>query len=154
MIAILHNIRSNHNVGSIFRTADGAGIKKIYLTGITPCPIDRFGRKNKAIAKVSLRAEDYLQWEYKKSATNLLDKLKKEGYKIIAIQQDKMSKPLFSAKIAKPGKIAMIVGNEVKGLPTAGLRRADKIMEIPMRGKKESLNVAVSFGVAAYCFSR
>ena len=150
MIAIINNIRSNYNTGSILRTADGAGIKKVYLTGITPCPIDRFGRKNKALSKVSLGAEDYLQWEHKKSATRTLDKLKKQGYNIIAIEQDKSSKPLFDAKLAKNSKIAIILGNEVKGLSNAILKRADTILEIPMRGKKESLNVSVAFGVAVY----
>jgi len=150
MIAILHNIRSNHNVGSILRTADGVGIEKVYLCGITPSPIDRFGRQNKAIAKVSLNAEDYIEWEYAKSTTKLLDKLKNDGYTIIAIEQHKLSKPLFSLKLAKNSKIALIVGNEVKGLSKAILERSDKIIEIPMHGKKESLNVSVAFGIAAY----
>ncbi|MBU2575811.1 TrmH family RNA methyltransferase [Patescibacteria group bacterium] len=150
MIVILHNIRSNHNVGSIFRTADGAGIEKIYLTGITPSLIDRFGRQNRALSKVSLNAEDYIKWEYTKSAAKLLDKLKAQGYMILALEQNKLSKPLFKLKLAKNSKIALIVGNEIKGLPKTILERSDKILEIPMCGKKESLNVSVAFGIAAY----
>ena len=150
MIAILHNIRSNHNTGSMFRTADAAGVEKIYLIGTTPTPIDRFGRKNKALSKVSLNAEDYLEWEYFKSITKLLQKLKKEKYTILALEQDKLSKPIFSLKLAKNSKIALIVGNEVKGLPKSILERSDKVLDIPMHGKKESLNVSVAFGIAVY----
>ena len=134
----------------MLRTADGAGIKKVYLTGITPCPIDRFGRKNKALSKVSLNAENYLDWEYAKSATKVLDALKKDGYDIIAIEQDNQSKPLFGLTLAKNKKIAIIVGNEVKGLTKAILKRSNKVLEIPMHGKKESLNVSVAFGIAVY----
>ena len=134
----------------MLRTADGAGIKKVYLTGITPTPVDRFGRKNKALSKVSLNAENYLDWEYIKSATKLLGELKEQGYNIIAIEQASTSKPLFSLKLAKKSKIAIIVGNEVKGLSKAILKRCNTILEIPMHGKKESLNVSVAFGIAVY----
>src|SRR3989344_9635940 len=101
MIAILHNIRSNHNVGSMFRTADSLGIEKIYLCGITPSPIDRFGRKNRALAKVSLHAEDYISWEHLESIIELLDILKKQGYDILALEQNPNSAPLERAKFKK-----------------------------------------------------
>jgi tRNA G18 (ribose-2'-O)-methylase SpoU len=152
MIAILHNIRSNHNVGSIFRTADAAGIEKIYLCGITPAPVDRFGRDNKALTKVALGGNEYVDWEYTKSTTKLLDTLKKDKYTILAIEQSKNSKSLYDIKLTKPQrqKTAIIMGNEVKGLPSSILNRANKIIEIPMHGKKESLNVSVAFGIAVF----
>ncbi|MBU1146552.1 TrmH family RNA methyltransferase [Patescibacteria group bacterium] len=149
MVVILHNIRSTHNVGSIFRTADAAGCEKIYLCGITPTPTDRFGRANEKIAKVALGAENWVKWEKISRTTAILDKLKKEGYKIFAIEQSKKSIPYNKLKI-KNFKVALILGAEVDGLPPAVLRRADKILEIPMRGKKESLNVVVAFGIVVF----
>lgn len=152
MVVLLHNLRSLHNVGSIFRTADAAGVKKIYLCGITPAPIDRFGRKRTQLTKVSLGAENYVKWESAKSTPAVIKKLKKQGLKIFAIEQSPKSIPYFKIKISKPdsGKIALIIGNEVKGLPQSVLKRTDKILEIPMKGKKESLNVAVAFGIVVF----
>lgn len=152
MMAILHNIRSNHNVGSIFRTADAVGCQKLYLCGITPAPIDRFGLPNKALAKVALGAEKTVLWEQAKSTLAVLEKLKQGGYTIIAIEQDKKAISLFSQSLKRLAKrkIALILGAEVDGLPPKILAKADVIVEIPMRGKKESLNVAVAFGIAVY----
>jgi len=154
MIAILHNIRSMHNVGSIFRTADAAGIEKLYLCGITPAPKDRFGDWRLQIAKVALGAEKYVPWEKVGSTAHLLKKLKTQGYKIFALEQHKNSIPYYLAKLSKKDlrKTALVVGNEVKGLSPGVLKLADKILEIPMRGKKESLNVAVAFGIVAFHF--
>jgi tRNA G18 (ribose-2'-O)-methylase SpoU len=161
MQIILHNIRSMHNVGSIFRTADAAGCEKIYLCGITPAPIDKFGRKRQPIAKVSLNAEDYIPWEYTKSTTRLIDRLKKDGYTILAVEQSKNSIPYFRfspqsrrGQTSAKSKIALVLGNEIKGLPRSVLNRADKILEIPMRGQKESLNVAVAFGIIVFQLSQ
>lgn len=170
MIIILHNIRSLHNVGSIFRTADAAGVEKIYLCGVTPAPIDSFGRPRQQLTKVSLGAEKYIGWEEVKSTTKLIDKLKKEKYKIFAIEQSKKSIPYCKVKNSSTSpkgsrrKIALVLGNEVSGLPASILKRADKILEIPMRGVmvrqahhprrtghgKESLNVAVAFGIVVF----
>ncbi len=152
MIVILHNIRSMHNVGSIFRTADAAGCEKIYLCGITPAPLDKFGRQRQQITKVSLGAEIYVEWEYFKSTSRLIDKLKKDGYKILAVEQSKDSIPYYKFLPQKksPLKRALVLGNEIKGLPSSILNRADKILEIPMAGKKESLNVAIAFGVIIF----
>ena len=153
MIVILHNVRSLYNVGSIFRTADAVGVSKIYLCGITPKPIDEFGKPRPQLTKVSLGAEKYVEWEYFKSAPKLIDKLKMQGYKIFAIEQSKKSIPYYKAnskaQIAKR-KIALVLGSEIKGLPKSILNRADKILEIPMKGKKESLNVSVAFGIIAF----
>lgn len=151
--AILHNIRSTHNVGSIFRTADGMGLENIYLTGITPSPLDRFGELRKDFTKVSLGAEKYISWEKVKSVNALIKRLKGRGYKVIAVEQHRKSVLYYKAKVKKQDKIALVFGNEVKGIPPSILKMADKIIEIPMLGKKESLNVAVAFGVVAYHFS-
>ena len=150
MIVLLHNIRSLHNVGSIFRTADAVGIKKIYLCGITPAPADVFGRPRQQLTKVSLGAEKYVAWERVKSSVKLIDKLKKDGYKILAIEQAKNATTYHKLKTKRQDKIALIVGSEVKGLPKSILKKADKILEIPMHGRKESLNVSVAFGVVAF----
>jgi len=146
IVVVLHNLRSVYNVGSIFRTADAAGVKKIYLCGITPEPKDRLGKWRKDFAKVSLGAEKYLDWDKVSSATRVLEKLKKEGYKILAVEQSAHSTPYYRYGRSSK-KIVLVFGNEVKGLPPSVLKKADKILEIPMRGKKESLNVSVAFGI-------
>jgi len=152
MVIILENIRSVFNVGSIFRTADAAGVKKIYLCGITPEPVDRFGKIRPQFAKVSLGAEKTVEWEYNKSCANVLCDLKKEKYKIYAVEQDKKSIPYFKVKKTDLDKVALIFGNEVDGISKNILKRADKILEIPMSGKKESLNVSVAAGIAIFNF--
>ncbi len=146
---VLHNVRSVHNVGSIFRTADGAGIKKILLCGITPVPVDRFGRVRPEFAKVALGAEHFVPWEYKRTTALALRALKKEGYFVVAVEQAPRARP-YAALRKKKGKFVLVMGNEVEGLPKRILARADEIVEIPMRGGKESLNVSVAFGVVAY----
>ena len=147
-MVILHNIRSAENVGAMFRTCDAAGVDKIYLTGYTPAPIDRFGRKRKDIAKSALGAEEYVGWEQKKSLPALIANLKKRNYQIIAIEQDEDSINYRRVKLQK--KNAFIVGAEVTGIPKSILKLCDVVAEIPMRGKKESLNVSVSLGIALF----
>ena len=155
MIVILHNIRSLYNVGSIFRTADAAGVKKIYLCGYTPSPKDKFGKYRAQLTKVSLGAERSVKWEKINATSVLIKKLKKDGYKIFAVEQNKKSVPYY--KIPKSyilnSKFCLVMGNEVKGLPKTILKLADKILEIPMKGKKESLNVSVAFGIVAFHFA-
>lgn len=152
MITILDDIRSIYNVASIFRTADAAGIEKIYLSGITPEPKDRFGKWRSQFVKVSLGAEKTAAWEKVKATSKLIDKLKKEGYKIFAVEQSRKSVPYFKFKVKgkRLKKTALVFGNEVKGIRRAILKKADRILEIPMRGNKESLNVAVAFGIVIY----
>jgi len=148
---VLHNIRSLHNVGAIFRTAEGLGVKKIYLTGYTPEPHDIFGKLRKDFTKTALGAEKYLEWEKVKNVFNLLRRLKKEKIQIIALEQSKSS---VNIKKFKPrGKFALILGNEVRGVPKSVLKKCDKIIEIPMRGKKESLNVSVATGIALFAIA-
>ncbi|MDP3953517.1 MAG: TrmH family RNA methyltransferase [bacterium] len=149
MVAVLHNIRSVHNVASIFRTADAVGAEKIYLCGITPGPVDRLGKNRDQFVKVSLGAERTVSYENRVLTGKLLDELKKDGYQILAIEQAKNSVPYYKFKTRKR-KLALVLGSEVTGLSDAILKKADKILEIPMEGTKESLNVAIAFGVVAY----
>lgn len=142
---VLDNIRSAYNVGSIFRTAEGAGVEKIYLCGHTPTPIDRFGRKRKDISKVSLGAD--VKWEYRKDILPLINELKNEAVKVVSVEQDKRS---IDYKNIKLKNVAYIFGNEVNGLDKEVLSQSDLIVEIPMKGKKESLNVAVSVGIVLF----
>ena len=146
---ILHNIRSVHNVGSIFRTADAAGVSKIILSGYTPLPIDRFKRPRTDFAKVSLGAELTIYWEHTETFAEAIDTVKKNGYTVVAIEQDESSTPLFEYKTASQ-KIALVLGNEVDGVLKDELALCDAIVEIPMRGQKESLNVSVSAGIAMF----
>ncbi|OGC88753.1 hypothetical protein A2419_03270 [Candidatus Adlerbacteria bacterium RIFOXYC1_FULL_48_26] len=147
---ILHNIRSVHNVGSIFRTADGAGVSKIILTGYSPSPIDHLGQPRKDFAKVSLGAENMVPWTQLKTIGAAIKQLKKEGFTIVAIELDKKSVNLFKYKPKKGEKLALILGNEVEGVSKPTLKQCDVIAQIPMRGKKESLNVSVAAGVAMF----
>ncbi len=148
MCLLLDNIRSVHNVGSIFRTAETAGISKIYCLGTTPTPLDRFKRKRQDFAKVALGAEELVAWEYVKSGVILVKILKREGFKIIALEQAENS--IDYRKVKATGKILIILGNEVGGVSKGLLNLSDEIAEIPMRGKKESLNVSVAVGIMMY----
>lgn len=152
MIAVLDNIRSVHNVGSIFRTADGAGIQTLYLCGVTPSPVDRFGKIRDDFSKTALGAEKNVAWESVPSTARLLNMLKKKGWHIVVLEQTKGSVPYNKLKTGKKQreKMALVVGNEVSGVSHTALKYANHVIEIPMRGTKESLNVSVSFGIAAY----
>lgn len=157
MIAILHKLRSMHNVGSIFRTADAAGIKKLYLCGFTPSPIDRFGNYRIQISKVALGAEKTIAWEKKSSTIRTINYLKKLRYKIVAIEQNEKSISYLDFfkinKIKKLDKIALVIGNEVAGIDKKILKMCNLILEIPMHGNKKSLNVSVAFGVVSMFIS-
>lgn len=144
---IIHDVRSAHNVGSLFRTADGMGVSKIFLTGYTPAPIDRFGRRNAKIAKVSLGAEDTVPWE-QREITALIKELQGEGIEVAALEQSETSVSLDAYKPTK--SVALIVGSEVGGLPKDILAVSDVTIEIPMKGKKESLNVSNAAAIALY----
>lgn len=154
MVVVLDNIRSIQNVGTIFRTADALRVQKIYLCGITPTPLDEFGRKRQQMTKISLGAEDTIKWEKHKQTFRVLDELKSKGYKIFVVEQDKNSIPYFKAKLPVNKKIALVLGHELKGVTEATLKRADKILEIPMKGSKYSLNVAIAFAIVSYHLSQ
>lgn len=147
-MVVLDNIRSVYNVGSIFRTSDALGVDKMYLCGYTPTPKDRFGRERKDLAKVALGAEKNIEWEYVKDTAELLRKLKKEKYQIVAVEQAENS--VDYKKVRTEKMVALVMGEEVNGLKAEVLKLADVIAEIPMHGKKESLNVSVAFGIAGY----
>lgn len=152
MIVVLDNIRSSQNVGSIFRTGDAVNVEEIYLCGVTPTPLDRFGFENKQLTKVSLKAENYVKWIHLQSLHDAIKILRKNAYTIIALEQNPKSIPYNSEKLKKINweKTALILGQEVEGIDKESLGNADYIIEIPMLGKKESLNVAVAFGIAIY----
>ncbi len=143
---LLHDIRSTHNVGSIFRTADAFGVSKIYLSGYTPTPLDRFGKPRKDVAKVALGAEKTIEWEYIEKPEVMIKKLKKEKFQIVGVEQSEKSVDYKKVKINK--QVLFIVGNEVEGVSKKLLTLCDVVSEIPMKGEKESLNVSVAFGVA------
>lgn len=145
---ILENIRSAYNVGAIFRTADGAGISKIFLVGYTPDPIDRFGRTQPEIRKTSLGASEEIAWEHRANVQNLLQELQADGFQTVAIELGERAVSL--AEYVPTDKVAYILGNEVEGVSIAALDLVDKIVEIPMKGKKESLNVSVAAGIIMY----
>ena len=145
---ILENIRSAYNVGAIFRTADATGVKKIFLVGYTPTPIDRFGRMQKEISKTSLGASEEIEWEHSNDVRVVIEKLKTEKTTIVAIEQTKQSVSLATFKV--PESVAYIMGNEVGGVSDEALALSDVVVDLPMLGQKESLNVSVTAGVVLY----
>ena len=140
---IAHNIRSLHNVGSIFRTADSLGVSKIYLTGYTGAPPDP------KIAKVALGAEEYVPWEKSKSLIRLIKKLRTVGVRTAALENN-VALTVSLQKYKPRFPLALILGEETKGHTKKILELVDDIIEIPMRGKKESLNVSVAAGIAIF----
>ncbi len=154
MIVILDNIRSMHNVGSMFRTADAAGVEKIFLCGITPGPLDKYGRPNSRVTKVSLGAEEFVKWEHAESTLDALNVAKKQDpdIEIYAIELHPDAINYKELTVYNSKKSILILGGEVEGLSPDILKRATKILKIPMLGKKESLNVSVAFGIIAYHF--
>lgn len=147
---VIHNVRSAHNVGSLFRTADGVGVVKIFITGYTGAPVDRFNRKDEKIRKVSLGAEDAVPWE-KREITELITELKQNSVEVVALEQTPRSTPLHEYR--PKGAVALVVGNEVEGVPEEVLALCDTAVEIPMKGKKESLNVSNAGSIALYVVS-
>jgi 23S rRNA (guanosine2251-2'-O)-methyltransferase len=145
---VLHNIRSTYNVGAMFRTADGAGVTHVYLTGYTPLPIDRFGRKRADIAKAALGAEETMSWSHEEDVCALVRSLKTRTITVAAVEQHARSVPYTS--FVPRGPTALVMGAEVTGIPQELLDLADVIIDIPMYGAKESLNVSVAAGIALY----
>jgi len=150
-VLVLDNIRSVENTASIFRTADGLGVRKIYLVGTTPAPLDRFGRPRADFNKVSLGAEKTVEWEYAKEIKEVLLELKSQNFSIISLEQTEKSVDLNGYQA--PEMFALIVGNEVEGVSKTALDLSDACVEIEMRGEKESLNVSVSTGIALYALT-
>lgn len=149
---IAHNIRSAYNVGAILRTADGLGIDKLFLTGYTPAPFDGkstfLTKAQKMIAKTALGAEKSVIWQKSVYVGSLLKKLQKQGFKIVALEQAANSIKIGDYQIE--GKIVLILGNEPKGIEKKLLKHCQTVLEIPMRGKKNSFNVSIAFAIAGY----
>lgn len=156
VILIAHNIRSAHNVGSLLRTADGLGIKEVILSGYTPypkAPRDKrlphiASRVDSQIHKTALGAEKSVKWRQTEGLDDVLGDLNANGYMVLALEQTAGSKPLSEFKVG--GKLALIVGSEVGGIDPKILKLCDDTAEIPMRGRKESFNVAAAAAMALY----
>ena len=149
LYVICHNVRSRENIGSIFRTADAFGVDKVFLTGYTPSP------PHPKISKTALGAEEWVLWEKVFSPTRLIKKLKKESFFIAALEQHPNSFSIGEFKNLKVKKsVVLVLGNEVIGILPRILKQCDAVFEILQRGKKESINVAVAFGIAAFLLTR
>lgn len=145
---IIENVRSAYNVGAMFRTADGAGVTKIFLVGYTPTPIDRFGRVQSEISKTSLGASEIILWEAVEDSVTVINQLKAAGCLTVAIEQSPKSVSLTDFVV--PDKVAYVMGNEVGGVEAGTLAVVDQVVDIPMQGMKESLNVSVAAGIVMY----
>jgi 23S rRNA (guanosine2251-2'-O)-methyltransferase len=149
---IAHNIRSAHNVGAIFRTCDGAGVAKIYLSGYSQQPApekkENKTKPEKMLEKTALGAELSVTWECAEDLPELIEKLKKAGVTIVALEKTQTSVDIRKFQPSFP--MALILGHEVDGVKDAILEVCDAVIEIPMRGQKESLNVSVATGIAIY----
>ncbi|HBI01584.1 MAG TPA: RNA methyltransferase [Flavobacterium sp.] len=144
IIIILDDIRSLHNIGSVFRTSDAFLIEKIYLCGITATP------PNKEIHKTALGATDTVTWEYQKEVLTVIDQLKAENISVFAIEQVENSIMLNEFEVEKEKKYALIFGNEVKGVSQQAIEKCDGVIEIPQLGTKHSLNISVSAGIVVW----
>ena len=144
VIVILDNIRSAHNVGSVFRTCDAFLIDKIILCGITAIP------PNKEIRKTALGSSESVDWRYYKNTEEVIMKLKKKDYQIIAVEQANKSIKLESFRPENEKKYAIIFGNEIKGISQKIIDKSDSVIEIPQFGTKHSLNVSVSAGIVIW----
>jgi len=157
IIVIAHNIRSTHNIGSIFRTCEGFGVSKIIISGYSPYPklpietrLPHIEAKLTAqIHKTALDAESMVPFEYQEIPN--LSQLKEQGFTIIGLEQDKRS--ILLQNYTAPKKIALLLGEEVKGITDDLRNQCDDLVEIPMVGRKESFNVSVAAGIALYGLS-
>jgi len=156
LVLVAHNVRSSHNVGSLLRTADGLGVQTVYLTGYTPYPAsqndDRLphvqAKINRQIHKTALGAELSQIWQKDSNVTEVIHQLKQAGYVVIALEQTATAVDLSSFRA--PPKACLILGNEVTGIESKLLDLCDLAIEIPMKGQKESFNVAQAAAMALY----
>lgn len=144
VVLILDNIRSQNNVGSVFRTSDAFRIEKIYLCGITSTP------ENREVHKTALGAEDAVDWEYQKDTLTVIGQLKKQGYRIFSIEQAENSTSLEHFSIDLNQKYALIFGNEVKGVQQEAINASEGCIEIPQFGTKHSFNISVTAGIVLW----
>lgn len=146
IVVILDSVRSMHNVGSVFRTADGFAVERIFLCGITAQPPHR------EIEKTALGATQSINWVYQQKVTDAIDSLKAEGYLIIAVEQAENSIMLNDFKPESHAKYALIFGNEVNGVSDEAMKKLDTCIEIPQFGMKHSFNIVVSAGIVLWDF--
>lgn len=144
---VVPDIRSLQNVGALFRTADGAGWDRLVLCGYTPTP------PRAEISKTALGAESWTPWEYFADVKAAIGKLREEGFSVVALEKNGTSVDYREFDVAKFPKLALLLGNETAGVPPETLALCDAVVHLPMRGKKESLNVAVAAAVAMYAFA-
>lgn len=144
IIVILDDIRSLHNIGSVFRTSDAFLLEKIYLCGITATP------PNKEIHKTALGATETVTWEYSKDVLVVIQKLKEENVKIFSVEQTENSIMLNDFEVGTNERYALIFGNEVKGVSQEAINLSDGVIEIPQLGSKHSLNISVSAGIVIW----
>ena len=142
IVLILNDIRSAMNTGAIIRTADGMGASKIFLTGYTATP------NHPKVLKTSLGAEESVPWEYREDVSEVIKSLKQEGFEILGLEITENSKNIWETKINFP--VALLLGNEIRGIEAGLISQCDKIVSLPMLGSKESLNVATAAGIASY----
>ena len=147
VVVVLDNIRSLYNTGSILRTADGSGVERVVLCGITPRP-DQGGRQRRAIAKTALGAEDCVPWEYQLDARTALSGLKAQGYQLVAVENSADAIDLFEWSPCWP--VCLVFGHEREGVSPDLAPQIDAQIRIPMLGQKRSLNVATAAGVVLY----
>lgn len=148
LIIVLDNIRSLHNVGSVFRTADAFRLQCVWLCGITACP------PAAEIHKTALGAEDSVSWEYFEDTLDAVERLQREGYEVLAVEQVEGSLKLNTFRIDPAKRYALILGNEVKGVRQDVVDAADAALEIPQYGTKHSMNVSVTAGIVMWEFER
>lgn len=148
LIIVLDNIRSLHNVGSVFRTADAFRLQGVWLCGFTACP------PAAEIHKTALGAEDSVSWEYFEDTLDAVERLQREGYEVLAVEQVEGSLKLNTFRIDPAKRYALILGNEVKGVRQDVVDAADAALEIPQYGTKHSMNVSVTAGIVMWEFER
>ena len=148
LVIVLDNIRSLHNVGSVFRTADAFRLQGVWLCGITACP------PAAEIHKTALGAEDSVSWEYFEDTLDAVERLQREGYEVLAVEQVEGSLKLNTFRIDPTKRYALILGNEVKGVRQDVVDAADAALEIPQYGTKHSMNVSVTAGIVMWEFER
>ena len=146
LVIVLDNVRSMHNVGAVFRTADAFLVEKILLCGITPQPPHR------EIHKAALGATESVDWAYFESVTEALQSIKSEGYSVVGVEQTTGSQMITEFDFAKSQKYALVLGNEVEGISDEVLPLCDDFLEIPQQGTKHSLNVSVCGGIVMWEF--
>ena len=146
VVGVLDRLRSAHNVGSIFRTADGANIESLVLCSYTPTP------PHKHLEKTALRAVESVPWQYSETVAEAIAELKTRGYQVLALEFTDSSQPLYEFDLQFP--VALVAGNEAEGLDAETMALCDAVVHLPMRGLKSSLNVSVAFGVAVYEVTR